>query len=101
MSKLKAQSLKIQSLSLQLPDGIYLCRDLSFSIEPGSTLALMGHSGSGKSSILNWITGTLNQFAQRRFGRHGTPRPSYAEWRAARAGQFVANLVVQPTCVTA
>ena len=60
MSKLKAQSLKIQSLSLQLPDGIYLCRDLSFSIEPGSTLALMGHSGSGKSSILNWITGTLN-----------------------------------------
>ena len=52
-------ALKVQSLSLRLPDGSYLCRDLSFNIEPGRTLALMGRSGSGKSSILNWITGTL------------------------------------------
>lgn len=52
-------ALKVQSLSLRLPDGSYLCRDLSFNIEPGCTLALMGRSGSGKSSILNWITGTL------------------------------------------
>ncbi len=52
-------ALKVQSLSLRLPDGTYLCQDLSFDIDAGSVLALMGHSGSGKSSILNWITGTL------------------------------------------
>ena len=64
IQSLKIESLKIESLSLRLPDGIYLCRDLSFTIEPGSTLALMGHSGSGKSSILNWITGTLHPAIQ-------------------------------------
>lgn len=54
------QSLSVKNLSLQLPDGTCLCESLSFSIERGSVLALMGQSGSGKSSILSWITGTLN-----------------------------------------
>jgi putative thiamine transport system ATP-binding protein len=52
-------SLKIDRLSLTLPDGTPLCQDLSFSIAPGGVLALMGPSGSGKSTILSWITGTL------------------------------------------
>lgn len=53
-------SLKIERLSVSLPDGTLLCQDLSFSIEPGGVLALMGPSGSGKSTILSWITGTLD-----------------------------------------
>ena len=52
-------SLKIDRLSVTLPDGTPLCKALSFSIEPGGVLALMGPSGSGKSTILSWITGTL------------------------------------------
>ena len=36
-----------------------LIRDLSASIEPGQVLAVMGASGSGKSSLLAWIAGTL------------------------------------------
>ena len=39
--------------------GRTLIRDLSASIEPGRVLAVMGPSGSGKSSLLAWIAGTL------------------------------------------
>lgn len=54
------QALKVSNLTLRLPDGTCLCESLSFDIEPGAVLALMGASGSGKSSILSWITGTLD-----------------------------------------
>jgi putative thiamine transport system ATP-binding protein len=36
-----------------------LVRSLSARIEPGDVLAVMGASGSGKSSLLAWIAGTL------------------------------------------
>ena len=39
--------------------GRTLIRDLSASVEPGQVLAVMGPSGSGKSSLLAWIAGTL------------------------------------------
>ncbi len=61
------QALKVSDLTLRLPDGTYLCKSLSFDIEPGAVLVLMGASGSGKSSILSWITGTLDS----RISAHG------------------------------
>lgn len=48
----------VKDLSLQLPNGNWLVKGLSFRVEPGQVLALMGPSGSGKSSILSWLTGT-------------------------------------------
>jgi putative thiamine transport system ATP-binding protein len=39
--------------------GRALVRGLSARVEPGAVLALMGPSGSGKSSLLAWIAGTL------------------------------------------
>lgn len=53
-------NLRVDNLDLQLPNGQYLVEGLSFSIEPGHVLALMGPSGSGKSSILSWLTGTTD-----------------------------------------
>ena len=39
--------------------GRVLLSDLNARIEPGQVLAVMGASGSGKSSLLAWIAGTL------------------------------------------
>lgn len=33
----------------------YVLKDISFSIQPGETLALVGHTGSGKTSIISLI----------------------------------------------
>jgi len=53
-------TLIVSSLSITLPNGEPLCRDLSFEVAAGEVLALTGPSGSGKSSILAWLTGTLH-----------------------------------------
>lgn len=50
----------VRDLSLQLPNGNWLVQNLSFTVEPGQVLALMGPSGSGKSSLLSWLTGTID-----------------------------------------
>jgi len=55
-------TLKVSSLSITLPNGQKLCNDLSFEVAAGEVLALTGPSGSGKSSILAWLTGTLAPF---------------------------------------
>ena len=39
--------------------GRTLIHDLSATLEPGRVLGVMGASGSGKSSLLAWIAGTL------------------------------------------
>ena len=51
-------SLQLENVSIAV-HGRTLIRDLSASIEPGRVLAVMGPSGSGKSSLLAWVAGTL------------------------------------------
>jgi putative thiamine transport system ATP-binding protein len=51
-------TLQLENVTLAV-QGRTLIRDLSASIEPGRVLAVMGPSGSGKSSLLGWIAGTL------------------------------------------
>ncbi|KXG08893.1 putative multidrug resistance ABC transporter ATP-binding/permease protein YheH [Anoxybacillus sp. P3H1B] len=36
-------------------EGEYVLKDISFSAKPGETIALVGHTGSGKSSIMNLL----------------------------------------------
>ena len=50
-------SLEIKNLQLFREDKLLL--QLDEQIEGGDILTIMGPSGSGKSSLLNWMTGTL------------------------------------------
>ena len=51
-------TLQLESVTISV-HGRTLIRGLSANIEPGGVLAVMGPSGSGKSSLLAWIAGTL------------------------------------------
>jgi putative thiamine transport system ATP-binding protein len=51
-------TLQLEKVTIAV-QGRVLIRELSAAIEPGQVLAVMGASGSGKSSLLAWIAGTL------------------------------------------
>ena len=53
-----APAIAFEHVSLAFDDNVVL-RDVSFSVRPGSTLFLMGASGSGKSVVLKLILGLL------------------------------------------
>ncbi len=51
-------AIAFENVSLAFDDNVVL-RDVSFSVRPGSTLFLLGASGSGKSVVLKLILGLL------------------------------------------
>ena len=57
-SKLKAQSsIAFKDVSYRYEDtGIEALKDVSFTITPGQTVAIIGKTGSGKSTVLDLIT---------------------------------------------
>jgi ATPase subunit of ABC transporter with duplicated ATPase domains len=44
--------LELQNVSLRLPNGKYLIRNLSFALNPGDRMALIGEEGNGKTTLL-------------------------------------------------
>ena len=62
-----------QNLSFTYPDtGIKALKDISFSVNPGETLAIIGNTGSGKSTILELI-GRLYDVAEGELKIDDTP----------------------------
>ena len=51
--------LEVRDLTLTLPAGEILVSGLSFDAAPGEVLALLGASGSGKSTVLDALIGAL------------------------------------------
>ncbi len=47
--------IEFQSISFNYPDGTPALKDVSFVIEPGTSLALVGPSGAGKSTIADLL----------------------------------------------
>src|SRR4029077_20018279 len=41
------------------PQDVWALRDVSFAVEPGSALALIGRNGSGKSTLLRVVAGII------------------------------------------
>jgi len=51
--------LSVEGLTLRAPGGETLVHELDLQLTCGEVTVLMGPSGSGKSSVLGWLTGTL------------------------------------------
>ena len=51
--------LSVEDLTLRTPAGETLVSGLNLELSCGEVTVLMGPSGSGKSSVLGWLTGTL------------------------------------------
>ncbi len=48
--------IEFKNVSFQFPDGTYpVLKDISFKAEPGSTVAIMGETGCGKTSLIHLI----------------------------------------------
>ena len=52
--------MKLDNVSLVYPDSTVALRDFSLDIRAGETVALVGRSGAGKSSLVNLLTRTLS-----------------------------------------
>lgn len=50
-------SVTVKDMVCRTPDGRLLFNRLSFTVEPGNSLLIMGPSGSGKSSLLRILAG--------------------------------------------
>lgn len=53
--------LSFESFSLQISDSSFLLKNVSFQLQPGKIFALVGQSGSGKSSLTLAALGLLNR----------------------------------------
>lgn len=49
--------IRVDSLSFAYENGIEVVKDVSFTIKPGTKVALIGKTGAGKSTILNLVAG--------------------------------------------
>lgn len=52
--------LQVSNLSFSYEDGPQLFEDVSFSLEKGECLAIIGKNGKGKSTLLNCVAGELS-----------------------------------------
>lgn len=51
------RTLSVKQLKVTKADGTPLLGTLDFDVEPGQVMTLMGVSGVGKSTVLNWLIG--------------------------------------------
>ncbi len=65
------QGLRLNDVKLTYPDGREALKGVSFSVEPGTHVALVGPSGAGKSSVFSLLLG------------HGTASGGEVQWNGA------------------
>ncbi|MFZ2553488.1 lipid A export permease/ATP-binding protein MsbA [Psychrobacter sp. BF1] len=60
LSPVLSGEIKLEKVSLVYPDSTVALQDFSLDIRAGETIALVGRSGAGKSSLVNLLTRTLD-----------------------------------------
>lgn len=53
LAKVTEGKIEFKNVSFSYDDDNDVLKDIQFTVEPGQTVALVGHTGSGKSSIIN------------------------------------------------
>ena len=56
MTKSVQGTIEFENVSFEYDSNAQVLHDISFKVEPGQTLALLGPTGSGKSSLVNLLT---------------------------------------------
>ncbi|MCB5245401.1 MAG: ABC transporter ATP-binding protein [Candidatus Cloacimonadaceae bacterium] len=69
--------IEFKNVWLAYNPGEWVLKDISFKIEPGEKIALVGHTGSGKTSIVNLILG-MYTYQKGQILLDGRPLESYA-----------------------
>lgn len=100
------QNFDVENLSLAVPNGQrVLVRDVTFKLGPGDILAIIGRSGSGKSSLARGLVGiwppvrgavrldgaALDQFSPEALGAHVGYLPQDVELFAGTVAQNIAR----------
>lgn len=57
-----ALSVRFSNISFRYPDGLPVLQNVSFTLNPGEKMCIMGNSGSGKSTALRLLTGAFKNF---------------------------------------
>ncbi|HAN44538.1 MAG TPA: cobalt ABC transporter ATP-binding protein [Ruminococcaceae bacterium] len=52
--------LSVNNVSYMYPDGFMAIRNISFQVQNGSTVGIIGSNGAGKSTLIKLITGLIN-----------------------------------------
>ena len=47
--------IEFNNVSFAYVDDRYVLKNISFAVQPGETIAIVGHTGSGKTSIISLI----------------------------------------------
>lgn len=100
-----AQQLVVEHVRKEYPapeEPLVVLRDVSFDLEPGQALAVVGASGTGKSTLLN-IVGSLDQPTEGRvllgdIDVAGLTGEALAEFRSQRVGFVFQDHHLLPQC---
>ena len=69
--------IEFKNVWLKYGEGDYVLKDISFTVKPGEKIALVGHTGSGKTSIISLLAG-LYPYQKGSILIDGKPLESYS-----------------------
>ncbi|MGD2134437.1 MAG: type I secretion system permease/ATPase, partial [Maricaulaceae bacterium] len=78
-------ALGVERLTVRAPGGALLLNDISFSVEPGSILGVVGPSGAGKTTLTRALVGAIAPSA----GEVRISGARLSDWPSERLGPYI------------